>query len=69
LESFGLGIRRRLANVFNLLRICSSWFIAKRLARRELKKREADQTKVGYETRKRKLLIALRRKIYERRMK
>jgi hypothetical protein len=69
LESFGLGIRRRLANVFNLLRICSSWFIAKGVAQRELKKGEAQQTEVGYEARKRKLLIALRRKIYERRMK
>jgi hypothetical protein len=69
LESFGLGIRRRLANVFNDLRIFSSWFIAKGLARRELNKREAQQTEAGYEARKRKLLIALRQKISERRTK
>jgi hypothetical protein len=69
LESFGLGIRRRLANVFNDLRIFSSWFMAKGMAQRILKRREADQTEAGYEARKRKLLIALRQKISERRTK
>jgi hypothetical protein len=69
LESFGPGIRRRLAKVFNDLRIFSSRFIAQGPTRRELKKREAQQTEVGYEARKRKLLIALRQKISERRTK
>jgi hypothetical protein len=69
LESFGLGIRRRLANVFNDLRIFSSWFMAKGMAQRILKRREADQTEASYEARKRKLLIALRQKISERRTK
>jgi hypothetical protein len=69
LENPGLRIRRRLANAFNDLRIFSSWFIAKSLAQRELKRHEADQTEIGYEARKRKLLIALRQKISERQTK
>jgi hypothetical protein len=68
-ENFGPEIRRRLANALNDLRLFFPLIIAKRTARRELKRREADQTEVGYEARKRKLLIALRQKISERRTK
>jgi hypothetical protein len=38
-------------------------------AQRELENREAQQREIGHEARKRKLLIALRRKISEKRTK
>jgi hypothetical protein len=58
-----------LANALNDLKLFFSSAIAKRMARRELKGREAQQTEIGYEARKRELLIALRQKISERRTK
>jgi hypothetical protein len=39
------------------------------MAQRELKDREARQDELGYEARKRKLLVALRNKIAEKRTK
>jgi hypothetical protein len=68
-EHFGLEIRRRLANALNDLRLFFSLVIAKRMAQRELKRRESRQGEINIEERKRKLLIALRQKIFERRTK
>jgi hypothetical protein len=68
-EHFGPEIRKRLANAFNDLRLIFSLVIAKVTAQREMNSREAGQTEIGYEARKRKLLIALRQKISERRTK
>jgi hypothetical protein len=66
---FGLEIRKRLDNALNDLKLFFSSAIAKRMAQRELKGREAQQTALSYEARKRELLIALRQKISERRTK
>jgi hypothetical protein len=73
--NFGLELRRRLAEAFELLSLVfsaaniKSATNIKRTARRELENREAQQSEIGHEARKRKLLIALRRKISERRTK
>jgi hypothetical protein len=67
--NFGLEMRRRLAKAFERLSLIFSGINIKRMERSELDNREAQQSEIGAEARKRKLLIALRRKISERRMK
>ena len=67
--NFGLEMRRMLAKAFERLSLIFSAIDIKRTARRELENRETQQSEIGNEARKRKLLIALRRKISERRMK
>jgi hypothetical protein len=67
--NFGLEIRRRLAKAFELLSLVFSAINIKRTTRRELENRGEQQSEIGHEARKRKLLIALRRKIFERRTK
>jgi hypothetical protein len=67
--NFGLEIRRRLAKAFERLSLIFSATDIKRMERCELENREAQQNEIGHEARKRKLLIALRRKISERRAK
>jgi hypothetical protein len=66
---FGLEIRKRLAKAFERLSIIFSAIIIKRMAQRELKDREARHDELGYEARKRKLLVALRNKIAEKQTK
>jgi hypothetical protein len=69
LGDFGLEIRKKLANAFERLSLIFSAIIIKRMAQRELKDREARQDELGYEARKRKLLVALRNKIAEKQTK
>ena len=69
LGDFGLEIRKKLAKASERLSLIFSAIDIKRTARRELENRETQQSEIGNEARKRKLLIALRRKISERRMK
>lgn len=69
LGDFGLEIRKRLAETFERLSPILSAIIIKRMARRELKGREAQQHELSYEARKRKLLVALRGKIAEKQAK
>jgi len=66
---FGLEIRKRLAKAFERISLIFSTIIIKRMAQRELKDREARQDELGYEARKRKLLVALRNKIAEKQTK
>jgi len=67
--NFGLEMRRMLAKAFERLSLIFSAIDIKRTARRELENRETQQSEIGNEARRRKPLIALRRKISERRMK
>jgi len=67
--NFGLEMRRMLATTFERLSPIFSAVNIKRTGRRELENREAQQSEIGNEARRRKPLIALRRKISERRMK
>ena len=69
LGDIGLEIRKRLAKAFERLSLILSAIVIKRMARQELKNREARQSELSYETRKRKLLVALRDKIAERQAK
>ena len=64
---FNFEIRNRLAKVFERLSVISMIF-ASRIAQRELQDRDARED-LGYEARKRKLLIALRNKISEKQSK
>jgi hypothetical protein len=66
LGDFGLEIRKRLAKASERLSLIFSAIIIKWMEQRELKDREAQQEELGYEARKRKLLVALRDKIAER---
>ncbi len=66
---FGLEIRKRLAKAFERISLIFSTIIIKRMAQRELKDREVQQYELGYEARKRKLLVALRNKIAEKQTK
>jgi hypothetical protein len=68
-RTLGLRIEKMLATLVNNLHLFGSVIIAKWMVKRELKRREAQQTQVGYEAKKRKLLVTLRRKISERRSK
>jgi hypothetical protein len=69
LGDFSLEIRKKLAKAFERLSLIVSAIVIKRMAERELKDREARQDELGYEARKRKLLVALRNKIAERQAK
>jgi len=69
LGDFSLEIREKLAKAFESLSPIISAIVIKRMAQRELKDREARQDELGYETRKRKLLVALRNKIAEKQTK
>jgi len=69
LGDFSLEIREKLAKAFESLSLIISAIVIKRMAQRELKDREARQDELGYETRKRKLLVALRNKIAEKQTK
>jgi hypothetical protein len=66
LGGFGLEIRKRLAKASERLSLIFSAIIIRRMEQRELKDREAHQEELGYEARKRKLLVALRNKITEK---
>jgi len=68
-SNFGIEMRRRLAKAFERLSLIFSAINIKRTERRELENCEAQQSEIGHEARRRKLLIALRRKISERRTK
>ena len=65
-EEFGLEIRKGLAKAFKRLSLIFSAIIAKRMAQRELKNCEAQRYEIGYESRKRKLIVNLRHKISEK---
>ncbi len=67
--NFGLEMRRMLAKTFERLSLILSAINIKRTGRHELENRVAQQSEIGAEARKRKLLIALRLKISEGRMK
>jgi hypothetical protein len=69
MEDFDLEIRKRLAKAFERLSLIASAILIKRIAQQELKDREARQDELGYEARKRKLLVVLRNKIAERQAK
>jgi hypothetical protein len=68
-RGFGLEITNRLVKAFEHLSFVFSAIGAKRLAERELKNREPRQCEIGYEARKRQLLVALRKKISEKQTK
>jgi hypothetical protein len=69
LGDFGLEIRKRLAKEVERLSLIFSTIIIKRMEQRELKDHEVQQCELGYEARKRQLLIALRNKIAENQTK
>ena len=66
---FGLEIRKRLAKAFERVSLIFSAIIIRRMVQRELEDREVQQYELGYEARKRELLVALRDKIAERQTK
>ena len=68
-RDFGLEITYRLAKTFERLSLVFSAIGARRLAERELKNRETRQCEISYETRKRRLLVALRQKISKKQTK
>jgi hypothetical protein len=63
LRDFGRTIKRKLKILLDDLPLLVSVIIAKLIVKRELKRREAQKREVGNELRKRKLLMALRKKI------
>ena len=69
LGDFSLEIRKKLAKAFERLSLIVSAIVIKRMAQRELKDPEVQQYELGYEARKRKLLVALRDKIAEKQTK
>jgi hypothetical protein len=69
LGDFSLEVRKKLAKAFERLSLIVSAIVIKRMAQQELKDREARQDELSYEARKRKLLVALRNKIAERKAK
>lgn len=68
-RTLGLRIEKMLASLVNDLHLFGSLIIAKWIIKRELKRREAHQTEVSYGAKKHKLLVALRRKVSDRRSK
>jgi hypothetical protein len=68
-RTFGLRFEKMLANLVNDLHLLCSMIIAKWIIKRELKRQATRQSEVSYEAKKHKLLVALRRKISERRSK
>src|SRR5262245_49080921 len=69
LGNFFLEIRKRLAKMFERLGCTFSAIVFRRMAERELNNREAQRCELGYESRKRALLITLRHKISEKQAK
>jgi hypothetical protein len=69
LGDFGLEIRKRLAKASERLGLIFSAIIIRRMEQRELNDREAQQYELGYEARKRQLLVALREKIAKKQAK
>jgi hypothetical protein len=65
-ENFGLEIRRRSARAINGLGRFFSPVMATWAPPREFERQEAQSCETSYEAQKRKLLIALRRKISEK---
>ena len=65
----GLEMRKRLVKAIERLSDAFSAINLERMARRELKDREAQQCDLGYEARKRELLVALRQRISEKHTK
>lgn len=68
-RDFRFEIINRLAIAFERLNIIFPASDAERTAQQELKNREARQCEIGYEARKRELLVALRQKISEKQTK
>jgi hypothetical protein len=68
-RDFKLEIGSRLAKAFERLSIIFLAARAKRMVQRESKNRETQQCEIGYEARKRQLLMALRQKISEKHTK
>jgi len=66
---FGLEIRKRLTKAFERISLIFPAIIIRRIAKRDLMDREVRQYELGYEARRRKLLVALRDKIAERQMR
>ena len=66
--NFSFEMRNKLAKVFERLSVISM-ILASRIAQHETQDREARQSDLEYEARKRKLLIALRNKISEKQSK
>ena len=62
-------INNRLAKAFERLSLIFQAIGARQSAEQELKKRETRQCELGYEARKRELLVALRQKISEKQTK
>src|SRR5262245_28710776 len=69
LGDFGLEIRKRLAKASERLSLIFSAIIIRWMAQREFNDRGAQHYELGYEARKRQLLVALREKIAEKRAK
>jgi len=65
-RDFGIEIAYRLGKAFERLSLIFSTIGARQATRQELKDREARQCEIGYEARKRQLLVALRQKISEK---
>ena len=68
-RTLGLRIEKMLATLVNDLHLFGSVIIAKWMVKREQKRNEAKQTKVSYEAKRHKLLVAQRRKISDKRSK
>jgi hypothetical protein len=68
-RDFGVEIINMLAKAFGRLSIIFPAIVAERTAPQELKNRETRQCEIGYEARKRQLLVALRQKIVEKQTK
>ena len=64
--NFGFEIRKRLAKACERLNLIFSGMIVERVAQSELKNHEAQRYEIGYEARKRKLIVKLRYKISEK---
>ena len=64
--NFSLEIRKSLAKASERLCLIFSGIIIKLMARHELKNHKAQLCELGYEARKRKLIVNLRHKISER---
>ena len=68
-ENFGLEIRRRSTRALKGLGRFFSQVMAKWMEKRGLKRQETQSCETSYEAQKRRLLIALRRKISEKQTK
>jgi len=68
-RAFLCRLEKQLAHLINDLHLFASLLIARWIVKREVKRREAQQVEVGYETKKPKLLVALRRRFSEKRSK